>query len=97
MEKLKSSLRKTIEKNQKSQIQVKSDDEYFLEEFQKVNLKGEKTEQDSNILPKFYSGLPAENDELVRFFNIFSNLFPFCIVSNFFSDIFGNFVFFGIS
>ena len=73
MEKFKSSLRKTIEKNQRSQIPIKSDDEYFLEEFQKVNLKGEKTEQDSNILPKFYSGLPAENDELVRFYNIFSS------------------------
>ena len=61
---MKASLRKTIEKNKEANIQIKSDDEYFLEEFTKVNLKGSKKATNDDILPKFYSGLPAETDEL---------------------------------
>ena len=64
MERMKASLRKTIEKNKEANIQIKSDDEYFLEEFTKVNLKGSKKATNDDILPKFYSGLPAETDEL---------------------------------
>eukprot|EP00093_Oithona_nana_P011439 11439.XXX_267153_265527_1 [CDS] Oithona nana genome sequencing. len=64
MERLKASLKKTIERNKEANLQIKSDDEYFLEEFTKVNLKGSKKAANEDILPKFYSGLPAETDEL---------------------------------
>ena len=65
LEDFKNSLKKSVEK---SADLAKTDDEYFLEEFQNVNLneRPEKKGQSGggNALPKFYSGLPPENDEL---------------------------------
>ena len=51
MERLKASLKKTIERNKEANLQIKSDDEYFLEEFTKVNLKGSKKAANEDICP----------------------------------------------
>ena len=40
MSKIKIALQKSIEANKKSNIDKKSDEEYFIEEFKSVNLKG---------------------------------------------------------
>ena len=73
MEELKASLRAAIEKNrrEKKDVDQKTDDELFEEEFRAVNL-GQKlsiTEASPNTknlsqIPRFYSALPADNDEL---------------------------------
>lgn len=60
MESVKAALQRSKEKNH----HAKSDDEYFLEEFTKVNLNGKPLDKKLEILPKFYSGLPPEFDEL---------------------------------
>ena len=59
----KESLRQSIAKNEAQKLEVKTDDEYFLEEFKKVNLAGENVSKDYDILPKFHTNLPSENDE----------------------------------
>ena len=65
MSKIKIALQKSIEANKKSNIDKKSDEEYFIEEFKSVNLKGgEANLAQLDVLPRFYNGLPAETDEL---------------------------------
>ena len=57
----KEALKRASEKNN---VATKTDDEYFLEEFTKVNLNGETQLKNEEILPKLYSGLPPEDNEL---------------------------------
>ena len=57
----KGALKRSIERNN---APTKTDDEYFLEEFMKVNLKGEKPLKNGEIIPKLYSGLPPEDNDL---------------------------------
>jgi hypothetical protein len=65
---LKAALNRIVAKNEKKNIAEnkceleKTDDDYFLEEFQAVNLSGRKLEESK--IPRFYSVLPSENDEL---------------------------------
>merc|ERR1712110_398722 len=58
----KEALKRASEK--KNNVATKTDDEYFLEEFTKVNLNGETQLNNEEILPKLYSGLPPEDNEL---------------------------------
>lgn len=58
----KEALKRASEK--KNNVATKTDDEYFLEEFTKVNLNGETQLNSEEILPKLYSGLPPEDNEL---------------------------------
>ena len=62
----KDALKKKLQSNKESNIKVKTDDEYFLEEFKKVNLDGKDLCENPQyeIVPKFYTNLPPENDEL---------------------------------
>ena len=57
----KGALKRAIERNI---APTKTDDEYFLEEFMKVNLKGENPLKNGEIIPKLYSGLPPEDNDL---------------------------------
>ena len=58
----KEALKRASEK--KNNVATKTDDEYFLEEFTKVNLNGETQLNNEEILPKLYSGLSPEDNEL---------------------------------
>lgn len=62
----KDALKKKLQSNKESNIKVKTDDEYFLEEFKRVNLDGKDLCENPQyeIVPKFYTNLPPENDEL---------------------------------
>ena len=63
--KIKLALKRSIEANKKANIDFKTDEECFIEEFENVNLQGEeKNLAKLEILPRFYTALPAENDEL---------------------------------
>ena len=62
---IKLALKRSIEANKKANIDFKTDEECFIEEFENVNLQGEeKNLAKLEILPRFYTALPAENDEL---------------------------------
>ena len=62
---IKLALKRSIEANKKANIDSKTDEECFIEEFENVNLQGEeKNLAKLEILPRFYTALPAENDEL---------------------------------
>ena len=62
---IKLALKKSIEANKKANINSKTDEECFIEEFENVNLQGEeKNLAKFEILPRFYTALPAETDEL---------------------------------
>jgi len=62
---IKLALKRSIEANKKANIESKTDEECFIEEFENVNLQGEeKNLAKLEILPRFYTALPAETDEL---------------------------------
>ena len=62
---IKLALKRSIEANKKANIDSKTDEECFIEEFENVNLQGEeKNLAKLEILPRFYTALPAETDEL---------------------------------
>ena len=50
--------------NDRNKGPIKSDDEYFAEEFKKVNLSDSEPLKNGDILPKLYSGLPPEDNDL---------------------------------
>ena len=57
----KEALKRSIDRNKGP---IKSDDEYFAEEFRKVNLSDSEPLKNGDILPKLYSGLPPEDNDL---------------------------------
>merc|ERR1719394_1027652 len=65
LSRIKLALQKSIDANKKANLKIKSDEDYFLEEFKNVNLQGEEKKMaELEILPRFYTALPAETDEL---------------------------------
>ena len=64
---IKLALKRSIEANKKANIDFKTDEECFIEEFENVNLQGEeKNLAKLEILPRFYTALPAKTDELKK-------------------------------